>query len=291
MFENPDQFFEQALFIATGQNLVVKEMQLKSGGCINQTVRLKTSAGDYFIKWNESAEEDMFAAEAKGLGLLQQAAALPVPEVIGQGRVAEKSFLLLQYVDSRTPRKDYWQQLGQGLASLHRHTRPRYGLDHNNYIGRLPQNNDPMDNWVEFFIQRRLEPQLGLAYYQQQVGEEFLARFRKLYDRLPRLLPEEPPALLHGDLWSGNVLAGPEGAAWLIDPAVYYGHREAELAFTHLFGGFDSLFYSAYQEAYSLQAGFDERMALYNLYPLLVHVNLFGAGYLSGIEQTLKRYG
>ncbi|MBW3546281.1 MAG: fructosamine kinase family protein [Bacteroidetes bacterium] len=291
MFENPNQFFEQALFIATGQNLVVKEIQLKSGGCINQTVQLKTSAGDYFIKWNESAEEGMFAAEAEGLRLLREAASLPVPEVIGQGRVAEKTFLLLQYLDSRPPKKDYWQQLGQGLASLHKHTRPQYGLDHNNYIGRLPQNNEPMDNWVEFFIERRLEPQLGLAYYQQQLSEDFLARFRKLYTRLPQLLPEEPPSLLHGDLWSGNVLAGPEGAAWLIDPAVYYGHREAEIAFTHLFGGFDSIFYSAYQEAYPLQAGFDERMALYNLYPLLVHVNLFGAGYLSGIEQTLKRYG
>ncbi len=289
MFDSPVQFFEQALFIGTGQNLQVADMQLKGGGCINQTVHLKTDKGDFFIKWNELAEKDMFAAEAKGLSLLSAASALPVPEVIGQGQVAEKSFLLLQYLDSRSPKKDFWQKLGEGLAALHSHTQPLYGLDHNNYIGRLPQNNETLDSWPQFFIQRRLEPQLSLAYYQQQVGKDFLDRFRKLYPRIEDLLETEPAALLHGDLWSGNVMTGPDGAAWLIDPAVYYGHREAELAFTQLFGGFDPLFYRAYQECKPLEKNYEERFAIYNLYPLLVHLNLFGAAYLSGIERTLKQ--
>jgi protein-ribulosamine 3-kinase len=290
MFDNPSQFLEQALFIATGQNLQLLNMQMQAGGCINQTVHISTSGGDFFIKWNDSAEADMFEAEAKGLALLKQAGALPVPEVIGQGQVEGRPFLLLEYLDSRTPHKDYWQALGQGLAQLHATTQENYGLDYNNYIGRLPQHNEPLPGWVDFFIQRRLEPQLGLAYYNQQVDKTFLERFRKLYPQLKELLVEEPPALLHGDLWSGNVMTGPKGAAWIIDPAVYYGHREAELAFTRLFGGFDPAFYSAYQEAKPMENGYEERFDIYNLYPLLVHVNLFGAAYLSGVQQTLNRY-
>ena len=290
MFESPDQFFEQALFIATGQQLQIEEMQIAGGGCINQTVLLKTKQGDYFIKWNEQADPEMFETEAKGLDLLRQANALPVPAVIGKGKVAGKSFLLLQYLESRSPRKDYWQQLGQGLAALHGSSQELYGLDYNNYIGRLPQNNEPLLDWVEFFIKRRLEPQLGLAYYKQQIDKSFLDRFRQLYPRLKELLQQEAPALLHGDLWSGNVMAGPDGAAWIIDPAVYYGHREVEIAFTKLFGGFDQQFYAAYQEAKPLEKGYEDRFDLYNLYPLLVHVNLFGAGYLSGVERTMKRF-
>ncbi|WP_224998179.1 fructosamine kinase family protein [Cesiribacter sp. SM1] len=290
MFDDPSHFFEQALFIATGRELQLKDMQMKGGGCINQTVHLSTSGGDFFIKWNDSAGAEMFEAEAKGLALLKQTGALPVPAVIGQGQVEGRPFLLLQYLDSRSPSKNYWQALGQGLAQQHASTQDQYGLDHNNYIGRLPQNNEPLQNWTAFFIQRRLEPQLGLAYYNQQLDKAFLERFRKLYPRLEELLVEEPPALLHGDLWSGNVMAGPEGAAWIIDPAVYYGHREAELAFTRLFGGFDPAFYSAYQEVKPLEKGWEERFDIYNLYPLLVHVNLFGAGYLSGVEQIIRRY-
>ncbi|AHM59857.1 Fructosamine/Ketosamine-3-kinase [Flammeovirgaceae bacterium 311] len=290
MFDSPNQFLEQALFIATGQELQLLDMQMKGGGCINQTIYLKTSGGEFFIKWNDTAEAEMFEAEAKGLALLREAKALPVPEVIGLGVVEGRYFLLLEYLDSRPHRKDYWQRLGQGLAQLHSCSADTYGLSHNNYIGRLPQNNEPLTDWLEFFIKRRLEPQLGLAYYNQQVDKAFLEQFRRLYPRLQELLQTEPPALLHGDLWSGNVMAGPEGAAWIIDPAVYYGHREAELAFTKLFGGFDAAFYSAYQEAKPMEKGYQERFDIYNLYPLLVHVNLFGAGYLSGVQQTLRRY-
>lgn len=290
MFDSPNQFFEQALFIATGHMLQVKDMQVKGGGCINQTVHLKTSGGDFFIKWNETANAAMFEAEARGLELLRNTGALPVPEVVGQGQVEGKPFLVLEYLNSRALKNDYWRQLGQGLAALHQHTQKQYGLDHNNYIGRLPQANEPLDDWVEFFIQRRLEPQLGLAFYKQQIHKGFMERFRKLYPRLKELLSVEQPALLHGDLWSGNVMPGPDGAAWIIDPAVYYGHREAEIAFTKLFGGFDPQFYTAYQEVKPLEIGYEERFSLYNLYPLLVHLNLFGAGYLSGIERTLKQF-
>lgn len=290
MFDSQDQFFEEALFIATGHSLQVKEVQMKGGGCINQSVRLTTSEGDFFIKWNESADPTLFEAEVKGLALLQKSNTLPVPQVIGQGLAAARPFLLLEYLDSRSPRPDYWERLGQGLASLHRISADSYGLDHNNFIGRLPQNNEPLADWIDFFVKRRLEPQLGLAFYQQQIGHNFMERFRKLYPLLPKLLHQEQPALLHGDLWSGNVMAGADGAAWVFDPAAYWGHREMELAFTKLFGGFEQSFYDAYQEAWPLEKGYQDRFDIYNLYPLLVHVNLFGAGYLSGVERILNKY-
>jgi protein-ribulosamine 3-kinase len=290
MFEDPSTFFEQALFTATGRPQQVEDMQVKGGGCINQTVYLKTSEGEFFLKWNETADEGLFTAEARGLELLRTAGALLVPQVIGQGKADGKAFLLLEYLHSRPARSDYWQALGRGLAALHGHSQKVYGLDHPNFIGRLPQNNEPMEEWVEFFIQRRLEPQLGLAFYQQQVDKAFLQQFRKLYPRLREVLVADQPALLHGDLWSGNLMPGPDGRAWIFDPAVYYGHREIELAFTKLFGGFEESFYQAYKEARPLEPGFDERVDLYNLYPLLVHVNLFGSSYLSGVERILWRF-
>lgn len=290
MFDSPNQFFEQALFIVTGQQLQIMEIQLQSGGCINQAVSLTTNEGDFFLKWNESTDEAMFSAEAMGLKLLKNAAALPVPAVLGQGQVAGKPFLLLEYLKGSSPNSSYWQLLGQGLAKLHQHSQQQYGLSHNNFIGSLQQNNEPLTDWIEFFIQQRLEPQLTLAYYQQLVAKSFMQRFRQLYPKLSDLLATEAPSLLHGDLWSGNVMPGPDGSAWIFDPAVYYGHREAEMAFTTLFGGFDPAFYAAYQEAAPLEPGYQQRYALYNLYPLLVHVNLFGASYLSGVERVLKKY-
>ncbi|MEL7006538.1 MAG: fructosamine kinase family protein, partial [Bacteroidota bacterium] len=146
------------------------------------------------------------------------------------------------------------------------------------------------ESWIDFFIKERLEKQLRLAYSRELVDNNFLHKFRSLYLHLPNILINEPPSLLHGDLWSGNYLINSHGNASIIDPAVYYGNREIELAFTHLFGGFDSRFYQSYQEAWPLESGFENRMEIYNLYPLLVHVNLFGTSYLSGVLQVLKKY-
>ena len=163
-------------------------------------------------------------------------------------------------------------------------------MDHSNYIGRLPQRNAFEETWVDFFIEHRLEVQLGLAIYNGHVDSFYADRFRSIYAVLPDEFPDERPCLLHGDLWSGNVMIGPKGEPVILDPAVFYGHREAELAFTRMFGGFDPYFYSAYNEATPLEVGFESRIDLYNLYPLLVHVNLFGTSYLSGVERTLKRF-
>ena len=287
---NNMQFFEKALFESTGQQLQVKEVLFKSGGCINNAVQLRTSAGDFFLKWNENIEEDMFSVEANGLRLLRADGSLLIPEVLGLGKIEEKFYLLLEYIDSRYPANDYWEKLGQGLARQHSNTVDQFGLDENNYIGRLPQNNSQNKSWIDFFRDSRLDVQLGLAIYNGLVGEDFVKKYKSLYPKLPQLLTEEAPALLHGDLWSGNVMVGPAGEACLIDPAVYFGHREAELAFTELFGGFDPKFYSAYNEVKPLEPGYQERKDIYNIYPLMVHVNLFGTSYLSGVERTLNKF-
>jgi fructosamine-3-kinase len=291
MFDtNQAQLFERILFESTGQSLALSSFEMIAGGCISQAVKLQTAAGIFFVKFNESAEESLFQIEAQGLELLRRAQALPVPQVFGWGRIEGNNYLLLEYIADVYPKPSYWQALGEGLAALHRHSQPSFGLDHNNFIGALPQNNEARSKGVDFWIEKRLKVQAGLAYYQGKMPPSYLRLFEKLYERLPALLPEEPPALLHGDLWSGNVLTGADGLPVLIDPAVYYGLREAELAFTQLFGGFDDDFYEAYQAAYPLLPNFEERVPLYQLYPLLVHLNLFEGSYLSAIERTLRRF-
>lgn len=288
-------FFESILFSALGQSVEVIEMQFISGGNINTSAQVFSSEGVFFVKWNQlepaaDGQPDLFAAEAKGLDLLRQTDTLHIPNVIGHGRHLEKSYLILDYVDPGTPDKAYWETLGHSLAVLHSHTQPTFGLTFENYIGTLAQTNTPTASGYDFFFEHRLLPQAGLALYKGLLSKSTYDALFRLRGRLPDLLPNERPALLHGDLWSGNVLVNEEGQPALIDPAVYYGFREAELAFTKLFAGFDDRFYEAYHETFPLQDGFSERIAIYNLYPLLVHVNLFGSGYVSGVERILKQF-
>jgi fructosamine-3-kinase len=289
--DEQDQFFSSVLFTATGQSPQVRFMEFLSGGCINVAVKLDTTAGNFFVKFNERPEAlAMFAAEARGLELLASAGALRIPAVLAHGQQAGRAYLVLEYLGPGFGAANYWANLGRGLAQQHRQQSPTFGLDFDNYIGELRQANPPSGDGLAFFAEHRLRAQAGLAFYHGLVGQDLLRQVDKLCERLPQLLPAEPACLLHGDLWSGNVLVDGAGQPALVDPAVYYGFREAELAFTQLFGGFADDFYAAYQEAYPLEPGFAERAAIYNLYPLLVHVNLFGQGYLSGVERTLARY-
>jgi len=284
-------FYEQVLKEVLGANVTLKKNASIGGGCINNAQRLDTNQGAYFLKWNPSIPEDMFALERKGLELLRSADEVKIPAVYGHGTIDGKRYLLLEYVEGAPRKPDYWQHYGRAMANLHQsHTRKNYGLDHDNYIGSLPQENEPMDNWIDFFRDNRLEFQLQLVLQGGLVDGRFAERYRKFYDYLPELLPENPPALLHGDMWSGNVMTGPDGYVCLMDPAVYFGHREIELAFTQMFGGFDRDFYAAYHEAYPLDPGYDERVPIYNIYPHMTHVNLFGTSYLSGVESVLSRY-
>ena len=284
------QFFESILFEGLGQEITVNGYEVLSGGNINNAVKIDTTIGFFFVKWNESDHTEAFASEARGLELLRNTHEVQVPHVIAYGHKMQKAYIILEYIDSRRPQSGYWEHFGRSLAKLHRHTHTQFGLDQDNFIGSLKQSNEWHDDGVQFFIEKRLKVQAGLALYNGEISRALYDKFDSLYTRLPDLIPAEKPALLHGDLWSGNVMVGANGWVCLIDPAVYYGNREAELAFTKLFGGFNPAFYLAYGEAYPLEKGFEERIDIYNLYPLLVHVNLFGSGYLSGIEKVLKKF-
>jgi len=284
-------FFESILFQALGQTVQVIETQFLSGGDINTAAQVFSSEGIFFVKWNHVVDQqDMFETEARCLDLLRQTDAIYIPQVIGYGQQLDKSYLILEYIDPGKPDKNYWETLGQSLAVLHSHTYPKFGLHFDNYIGSLPQTNTLTANGAEFFFDHRLLPQAGMALYKGLLPKPAYEALFRLRDQLPNLLPNERPALLHGDLWSGNVMVTETGQPALIDPSVYYGFREADLAFTKLFGGFGQRFYDAYNEAFPLEDGFDERVAIYNLYPLLVHVNLFGSGYVSGVERVLKQF-
>ena len=262
-----------------------------AGGCINHGGLLSTTAGAYFLKWNHSdAFKGMFEAESKGLSTLRATHAIHVPEVVATEDLGEYQYLLIEYVRHDALRKDYWALLGQQLATLHRSTSPTFGLDHDNFIGSLPQSNLPTSSWCDFFVQQRLTPLLERAINRQLAPASWRLQFESLYKKLGDFLPEEPPSLLHGDLWQGNVIGNALGAPCLIDPAIYYGHREVDLAMTKLFGEFEDAFYASYEENFPLLPGAEKRFEIYNLYPLLVHLNLFGTSYVTPIQSTLNAF-
>ena len=251
-----------------------------SGGMISQTARIRSGRGEYLLKWGGRALPGFFTAEARGLSLLAAAGALRVPAVLAyhdepndeRGTINDEapdaldssfiadrsSFILLEWL-SPPPRADQaaaFAALGHALAALHRTTAPNHGLDHDNYLGIVPQQNGWLADWAEFFRERRLRPQGRLAQQNGHMSGERARKFEQLLDRIEGWLAgHTPPAsLLHGDLWSGNVLIGPGGAPALIDPAVSYGDREAELGYTALFGGFPEIFYRAYAESWHAKA-------------------------------------
>lgn len=273
----------------TGKPVAVREHRPLRGGDINIAFELISGSGSYFVKMNSAARfPGMFEAEAAGLNLLRQTNGVRIPEVIGSGEVAGASYLLLEMVIPAPSQKDYWEVAGRSLASLHMTKGQAFGLAIQNYIGSLPQLNGFCDDGAEFLITRRLKPQVTRAFNSGLLTKVELEKFEGFYKRLPGLIPCEKPSLLHGDLWNGNLITGPDGYAWFIDPAVYYGHRETDLALTRLFGGFDDDFYEAYHEALPLLPGWEERVPLFQLYPLLVHLNLFGAGYKHAVMNIIR---
>ena len=274
-----------------GNDVRMLEYQPVSGGCINNGGYLRTNRGVFFLKYNHSRYEGMFETEARGLRLLAEPGALHIPAVYTTGASEDQQrFIIMEWIGTGRPVSDFWEVLGHGLARLHSRSNPSFGLDYDNYIGSLPQYNAMHESWPEFFQQQRLEPQLQLALSQKQLSPELAKQLRALYPGMAEWFPEEPPSLLHGDLWGGNLIVDEAGQPALIDPAVYFGHREIELAFTDLFGGFNQRFYAAYREAWPLAANFSSRIDLYNLYPLLVHVNLFGGSYRGEVASIVEQY-
>lgn len=257
------------------------------GGCINNGLILETTSGQsFFLKTNSASPKDMFAREAKGLEALKREGTPRVPEPYLFG----SDFLLLENLAPVPPVDDYWVIFGRQLANLHNYSNKQFGFYENNYIGRTPQINPWMENGFDFFIEARLLYMAGIAREKGYLNDVMLKKINQLAYSLSNLVPEQPPSLIHGDLWSGNAITDSHGDPAIIDPAVHYGWAEAELAMTTLFGSFPGVFYKAYEEIHPLEAGYQSRFPIYNLYHLLNHVVLFGHGYLRQVDQILSRF-
>ena len=274
---NPWQQINDHIHRVTGVHLRDGRSSI-GGGCINQTVRIAGDGRDFFIKFNAAAQAEMFVAEAEGLRELAAAKTVRVPEPVCWGVAGETAYLVLEHLEFG--RRGNAALLGEQLAALHRATQAEFGWGRDNTIGSTPQINTPCTDWISFWRERRLGFQLELARRngcsdeQQRLGELLMTHLNGLFDGYG---PQ--PALLHGDLWSGNHGYLADGTPVIFDPAVYYGDREADLAMTELFGGFGADFYAGYRAAWPLDAGYAVRKTLYNLYHVLNHFNLFGGGY------------
>jgi len=285
----------KAIESADGPGCRITDRQRVSGGDINRCFKLTLSSGRVvFLKENQSSLAHMFAAESTGLLELSNAVkgieGISVPKPLAWGLDGDRSFLLMEHISQGRLKSSV--SFGASFAELHRGARSdSCGFEQNNWIGSTPQLNDLTASWQVFFAEYRLGFQWKLAR-ERGFGNLTADRaMERIQSRISSILPApDRPSLLHGDLWGGNWMAGAEGRAWLIDPAVYYGHREADIAMTELFGGFPSGFRDAYQETWPLEPGFSERKNLYNLYHLLNHLNLFGSSYWPSVMSGINQY-
>lgn len=290
---------ERALVNMYGQEIKIVQSHRITGGDINDAYGLVLSDGTrLFMKSNARENVSFFTAEAEGLHAIAQTGAIGTPHLFCCGTDAGRggiSFLLMEWIESGHRFADYWETFARQLAAMHQASTAdlvpggKYGFAHDNFIGAGRQVNTPQDHWISFFRDCRLTPQFEDAASYFTTADQ--KRISRLLEHLEDILVEpEHPALLHGDLWSGNVMPGTDGKAWLIDPAVYVGHPEADLAMTELFGGFPPSFYRTYREAADLQPGYEYRRDLYNLYQLLNHLNLFGSSYLPSVRRIVEKY-
>jgi fructosamine-3-kinase len=296
---------ESALEAQSGKPVRIVQATPVGGGCINPSARLESEEGEgFFLKWNPAAPAEMFRAEADGLSALGQSGALRIPGVFGEGGSGTREdpgWLLMEFIPQGRPEPEYGRSLGEGLATLHAWapSTPGFGPDRvfgwhrDNFIGSLPQMNQPAGSWTTFWRDMRLEPQLRMArdrgYFtggDGRVMDDLLSRLDSIMEGSDR----GGPALLHGDLWSGNFYPGPSGEPVLIDPAVFRGSGEVDLAMMELFGSLPRGFVEGYGETRPLAPEYRAfRRALYQLYYLLVHVNLFGGGYVSGSVSAAQK--
>lgn len=278
----------RAISAATDSNFSLAEASPVSGGDINESYRLiGHDERCFFLKLNNAASTDLFAAEAAGLAAIAETETIRVPHVIAHGKAGKHSFLVLEHLDIGGSGSS--RLLGERLALLHHNAAPQFGFRQNNYIGITPQSNDWTDDWISFWSGQRLGRQLQLA-----ARSGFDGTLLELGSELLEVLPAffagytPQPSLLHGDLWSGNHGFLNDGAPVIFDPAAYYGDRECDLAITELFGGYSADFYAAYRSAWPLDPGYTTRRELYNLYHILNHANMFGSSYVRQAERMMQ---
>lgn len=282
-----ESFLKQLeLFLDRGPILAATPL---SGGDINEAFRLDFANGEaLFLKRNSNFSLDFFEAEADGLKALHQVDGPSTPQIIALDTFNDQSFLLLEFLDQGAERD--WLATGRALAQLHQNSNDRFGWVKDNYIGSLAQANRWSVDWSEFYAEYRLLTQAEKAFDRGFLNRRDLKSLESLLREYPHLHPKEKPALLHGDLWSGNLLFAEGGKPYFIDPSVYYGHREMDLAMMQLFGGFPSSVFEVYQEHYPLESNWQARISLHQLYPLLVHLNLFGPSYYASCQAVWQPF-
>ena len=273
-----------------GEQIFLTGHTVRGGGSINDAYELKTNHGKFFVKLNSSSQyPNMFNREAEGLNALIGPNVIDVPAPLAVGEAEGSAYLILEYIENGKPGNNFWGQFAHSLSNLHRVNNEKFGFDTDNYIGSLTQSNKWHADWTNFFIQERLEPLVKSSRDKGVLNKESTGHFDNLYSKMERYFPEESPSLIHGDLWSGNFTCNSKGNPVIFDPAVYYGHREMDIAMSRLFGGFPAAFYEAYNEHFPLESGWEDRLEIANLYPLMVHVNLFGGSYLYEVHRVLGR--
>ena len=270
----------------------IKSVSSVSGGCISSAYRITDENGNnYFLKCNPSPK-DLFIKESNGLTELKKADLIRVPEVID----SNEEFLLTEFIASGSRSKNFFENFGRSFAQLHKYTGKKFGFYENNYIGSNPQLNIPIkseeNDWVAFYFNKRILFQFKLAEKNGYAKKELIEGISFLEKNIHKIIGDslEPPSLLHGDLWGGNYIIDENGNACLVDPAVYYGNREADLAMTKLFGSFSNEFYISYNDSYPLKEGYEYRENLYKLYHVLNHLNIFGTSYYSHVISLIKYY-
>ena len=276
-----------------GPDMMIKAVRPVAGGDINDAYLVLLDDGRrIFLKENLERNIRFFETEQTGLAAIRDTGTIGVPEVMKTGIASGRAYLMMEYLEAAPKKKDFWERFGRDLAAMHRADSSKwtpggkYGFTGDNFIGAGKQVNRVYEDWIPFFRDCRLEVQYRRA--QEYFDDSSRSAMQRLLDHLEEYLIEpEQPSLLHGDLWGGNLVTG---YAWLIDPAVYVGHAEADLAMTELFGGFAPAFYDAYREAGSILPGYADRREIYNLYHLLNHLNLFGGGYYGSVMHILRRY-
>jgi protein-ribulosamine 3-kinase len=287
-------------FLEIKLNINVSSFQLipLSGGSINQSYKIVINQKQYFFCKINSAEKFplLFYKEKNGLELLATKRVIRAPTVIACQETGTEQILILEWIDQGLKTENFWENFGEQLAALHKITsstgdsHAMFGLHEDNYMGSLYQSNLLTENWVDFFIHQRLQPQIKLAVDNNLLAQDHIRHFENLFKILSSIFPPEQPSLLHGDLWSGNFLTAQNDQPVLIDPAVYFGHRSIDLAMTTIFGGFEHAFYESYNYHFPFPQNYRLQWDICNLYPLLIHLNLFGESYLHEIVETIRRY-
>ena len=273
-------------------NLGIDSIVPIKGGDINDAFRLESFDKKYFLKVNSANNfPHLFKKEARALEAIKKTKTFSVPKVVNVGEAGKDfQYLLLEWMETSTPTVVNWENLGKNLAKLHQNTSKQFGWSEDNYIAIVVQPNSLTDSWSEFYAKNRIMPMMKLLQNKQLINSKQIKSAENLCKQLNSIFPEEKPALLHGDFWNGNILANKKGEFSVIDPAIYYGHREMDLAIAKLFGGFDDVFFDAYHENNPLSPNFEERLPIAQLFPLLIHAYLFEGYYVKDVQTILKKF-